>query len=167
MTVPATSNNPTDDRDVPYVDITASFQGDSMIIIEQVAPTTSTCIDSTGTTVTSVSTEGTLAGVTLLNIRCSFVLTATSAGDFFDFQVTQTPSGASSIQYEYTMDFKVDGETVRDLSGTMQPVEGDTFGGTAGQRNFSLPTMMELILPTRLSAWSSNLHRMGTLLWFS
>ena len=138
-----------------------------MIIIEQVAPTTFTCVNSTGAAVTSVSTQGTLAVVILLNIRCSFVQTATSAGDFFDFQVTQTPSGASNMRYEYTMDFKVDGETVRDLSGTMQPVEGDTFGGTAGQRNFSLPTMMELILPTRLSAWSSNLHRMGTLLWFS
>ena len=133
--MPTTSNNPTADRDVSYVDITVSWQGASTISIRHRFPAASTCIDSTGATVSEVSAPGSDAAVTTMNLRCSFVRTGTTPSEKYSIRVRQTDTGSG--RFDYSVDFKVDGETVPQFSGVMKAVEGSAFPeSTAGDRAF-------------------------------
>lgn len=72
-------------------------------------------------------------GINVLTVTCPFADATTTA---YDIQMVQG-AGASTVVPPYTVDFKVDGVTIPELSGEMQPVvANDLTGVTVNQRNF-------------------------------
>ena len=70
-------------------------------------------------------------GISLLEYKCQF---ADASANDFDIQMVQTMDTGPILPY--TVDFKVDGVTIPELSGEMQPVDAPLFTATDLTRNF-------------------------------
>ena len=111
-----------------------TYNGDSSFTIGHAGAGACTFADGTALGAVPAPANNNVNTVTI-SIVCNFDNTALAANPYA-ITVTQAAGGGSGNRFPYTVDFKVDGETVPELSGLMQPVEAPLFGGTPGERTF-------------------------------
>ena len=116
-----------------------TYNGDSTMTITNTGPATCTLANGMNLNTLSQPAAGS-ANTVAITVICPFRNSAAASPYAITVlqglnSATGPPAGLNRL-FEYTVDFKVDGETVPELSGKMQPVQSTLFSGTTGRRIF-------------------------------